>query len=95
MNKRVVAILFGGVSSEHEVSRMSATSVLKNIDREAFDPVMVGITKDGRWHRSSPVSGSSTRTTGPASSRRTGASTGWCSSGTRGPKRCAWTQSFR
>ena len=51
MNKRVVAILFGGVSSEHEVSRMSATSVLKNIDREAFDPVMVGITKDGRWLR--------------------------------------------
>ena len=51
MNKRVVAILFGGVSSEHEVSRMSATSVLKNIDREAFDPVLVGITKDGRWLR--------------------------------------------
>lgn len=47
--KQTIAVLFGGVSSEHEVSRMSVTSVLQNIDRERYLPVMVGITTDGRW----------------------------------------------
>ena len=49
MDKITVAVLFGGVSSEHEVSRMTVASLLQNIDREAFEPVPVGITKDGRW----------------------------------------------
>lgn len=44
-----VLVLFGGVSSEHEVSRMSACSILSNLDRERFTPITVGITKDGRW----------------------------------------------
>jgi D-alanine-D-alanine ligase len=44
-----VAVIFGGQSSEHEVSRVSAESVLRNIDREKFDVKMLGITKDGRW----------------------------------------------
>lgn len=44
-----VAVIFGGQSSEHEVSRVSAESVIKNIDRNKFDVKMVGITKDGRW----------------------------------------------
>lgn len=47
----VVCVLFGGVSSEHEVSLRSATSVLENIDRDRYEVVMVGITKDGRWLR--------------------------------------------
>lgn len=47
--KKTVAVVFGGVSSEHEVSRMSVTSVLSNIDCEKYEPVAVGITKDGRW----------------------------------------------
>ena len=48
-HKTVVAVLFGGVSSEHEVSRLSVTSVLGNMDRQRYDVVAVGITKDGRW----------------------------------------------
>lgn len=47
--KKRVAVIFGGQSSEHEVSRVSAESVLKNIDREKYDVEMIGITKDGRW----------------------------------------------
>lgn len=49
MNKTVVLILFGGVSNEHEVSLRSATSIIENIDRNKFEPVLMGITKDGRW----------------------------------------------
>ncbi len=49
MKKTRVAVLFGGASSEHEVSTVSAASVLRNIPQDSFDIVMVGITKDGRW----------------------------------------------
>ena len=49
MNKRAVAVLFGGNSSEHEISRLSAASVLSHIPRDRYEVVMVGITKDGRW----------------------------------------------
>ncbi len=44
-----LAVLFGGASSEHEVSRMSVTSILKNLDREKYDVIPVGITKQGEW----------------------------------------------
>jgi D-alanine-D-alanine ligase len=44
-----VGILFGGRSGEHEVSLLSAASILKAIDREKFDVVPIGITKEGRW----------------------------------------------
>ena len=47
--KITVAVIFGGVSSEHEVSRLSVTSVLQNLDREHYQVRMVGITKQGRW----------------------------------------------
>lgn len=49
--KKIACILFGGVSSEHEVSLRSAASVLEQIDTGRYDIVMVGITKDGRWLR--------------------------------------------
>jgi len=50
MAKRLrVGILFGGRSGEHEVSLLSAASVLKAIDRKKFDVVSIGITKEGRW----------------------------------------------
>jgi D-alanine-D-alanine ligase len=50
MAKRLrVGILFGGRSGEHEVSLLSAASVLKSIDREKFEVVPIGITKEGRW----------------------------------------------
>jgi D-alanine-D-alanine ligase len=44
-----VGILFGGRSGEHEVSLLSAASVLKAIDRRKFNVVPIGITKQGRW----------------------------------------------
>ena len=47
--KKCVAVIFGGQSSEHEVSRVSAQSVIENIDRNKYDVVMIGITRDGRW----------------------------------------------
>lgn len=47
--KKKVAILFGGQSTEHEVSRVSASSVLRNIDLSKFDAYPIGITKDGKW----------------------------------------------
>lgn len=50
MNKKIrVAVIFGGQSTEHEVSRVSAESVIKNINRDKFDVVMIGITKEGKW----------------------------------------------
>jgi len=44
-----VGILFGGRSGEHEVSLLSAASILKAIDRRKFDVLPIGITKDGHW----------------------------------------------
>ena len=50
MRKKLrVGILFGGRSGEHEVSLLSAASILKAIDRTKFDVVPIGITKEGRW----------------------------------------------
>ncbi len=50
MDKKTVAVVFGSVSSEYEVSLISAASVLRNIPRDRYDVVMLGITKDGRWY---------------------------------------------
>jgi len=49
MKKLRVGILFGGRSGEHEVSLLSAASVLNAIDKEKYMVVPIGITKDGRW----------------------------------------------
>jgi len=49
MKKLRVGILFGGRSGEHEVSLLSAASVLHAIDKEKYEVVPIGITKDGRW----------------------------------------------
>jgi D-alanine-D-alanine ligase len=50
MKKKLrVGILFGGRSGEHEVSLLSAASVLKAIDRTRYEVVPIGITKQGRW----------------------------------------------
>ncbi len=46
--KKKVLVLFGGVSSEHDVSLNSASSVMKNIPADKYDVVPMGITKDGR-----------------------------------------------
>ena len=49
MEKLRVGILFGGRSGEHEVSLLSAASVLNALDRQKYEVVPIGITKDGRW----------------------------------------------
>ena len=51
MSKKTVAVLFGGASSEYRVSLWSAASVLKNLDREKFDVIPIGITVSGDWYR--------------------------------------------
>ena len=49
MSKLKVAIICGGPSSEHEVSCVSGGGVLKGLDRKSFDPILIGITKAGKW----------------------------------------------
>lgn len=49
MAKLRVGVLFGGRSGEHEVSLLSAASVIEAMDKRKYDVVPVGITKDGRW----------------------------------------------
>ena len=46
---KTVAVLFGGQSSEHPVSLMSAASILRNMP-EGYETYLVGITRDGRWY---------------------------------------------
>ena len=49
MKKLNVCVLFGGVSSEHSVSEISAAAVLDNIDTEKYNVYPVGITNEGKW----------------------------------------------
>jgi D-alanine-D-alanine ligase len=50
MTKKIrVGILFGGRSGEHEISLLSAASVFNAIDKNKYEVVPIGITKDGRW----------------------------------------------
>ena len=49
MAKQKIAVLFGGASSEHEVSLVSAYHVLMNIPKEKYDVMCIGITKKGHW----------------------------------------------
>jgi D-alanine-D-alanine ligase len=46
-----IGILFGGRSGEHEISLLSAASILKAIDRKKYEVVPLGITKQGQWVR--------------------------------------------
>jgi len=48
-DKTRVAILYGGRSAEHDVSRLSAANVLKAIDRTRYEVVPIAITRDGKW----------------------------------------------
>lgn len=49
MSKLTVAIICGGPSSEHEVSCVSGGGVLKGLDKKLFQPILIGITKAGKW----------------------------------------------
>ena len=50
MSKRIrVAVIFGGRSSEHEISCISAGSILRAIDQTKYEVVPIGITREGKW----------------------------------------------
>jgi len=49
MSKKVIAIIFGGRSSEHEISCVSAGGVLAALDKNKYDPILIGITRSGNW----------------------------------------------
>ncbi|MGM0438916.1 MAG: D-alanine--D-alanine ligase family protein [Patescibacteria group bacterium] len=44
-----IAIIFGGKSAEHEVSIQSAKNVVKTLDKDKFNPILIGISKSGKW----------------------------------------------
>src|SRR5438128_259676 len=47
--KQRIGLIFGGRSGEHEVSLASATSVMANLDKDKYEVVPIGITKEGSW----------------------------------------------
>lgn len=49
MDKLNVCVIFGGNSTEHEISRLSAKNVINNLDKEKYNIYTLGITRDGRW----------------------------------------------
>ena len=50
MNSKLrVGVVFGGRSGEHEVSLMSASTIIETLDRDKYEVVPIGITKDGEW----------------------------------------------
>jgi len=55
MNKKKVAVLFGGQSSEHIVSCMSAANVAEQIDTLRYEIILIGITEDGHWLRADSI----------------------------------------
>ena len=50
MKKQKIAVIFGGMSSEHDVSIASGTSVIKNLNQEKYDVLPVYISKEGEWY---------------------------------------------
>jgi D-alanine-D-alanine ligase len=50
MRKLRVAVVFGGRSAEHEVSLQSARNVIESLDKNKYEPVLIGIDKEGRWY---------------------------------------------
>ncbi|EIC83766.1 D-alanine--D-alanine ligase [Serratia sp. M24T3] len=50
MSKLRVGIIFGGKSSEHEVSLQSARNIVDALDQQRFDVTLLGIDKQGEWH---------------------------------------------
>ncbi|MBQ7246679.1 MAG: D-alanine--D-alanine ligase [Lachnospiraceae bacterium] len=49
MEKKTLAIIFGGQSSEHEISCKSAYTIVEAVDTDKYEIMLIGITKDGRW----------------------------------------------
>ena len=53
--KQTIAVIFGGQSSEHEVSCMSVVNVASQIDREKYDVLLIGITQEGHWVKTDSI----------------------------------------
>lgn len=51
MRKKNIAVLFGGCSSEYDVSLQSAYAVVTHLSNEQYEPILIGITRDGAWYR--------------------------------------------
>jgi D-alanine---D-serine ligase len=51
MDRKNVVVIFGGCSSEYDVSLHSAYSVISNLDREKYNIITLGITREGQWYR--------------------------------------------
>lgn len=49
MSKKVVAVLFGGQSSEHEISKKSAFTIISNLSKDKYSVIPIYISKDGQW----------------------------------------------
>lgn len=50
-----MAILFGGRSTEHQISLLSAQNVFKSLNKDLFEPILIGIDKKGQWHHHEPA----------------------------------------
>ena len=50
MNKIKVGVIFGGQSTEHDVSIVSGSSVIKNLNKDKYDIYPIYISKDGKWY---------------------------------------------
>ena len=50
MNKLKIGVIFGGISSEHDVSKVSGSSVITNLDKERYDILPIYIDQDGDWY---------------------------------------------
>ncbi len=55
MNRKKIAVIFGGQSSEHIVSCMSAVNVIGQIDTEQYELLLIGITEEGHWLKANSV----------------------------------------
>ncbi len=55
MTKKKLAVLFGGQSSEHIVSCMSAANVIEQIDTDKYDLLLIGITEEGNWLKADSI----------------------------------------
>ena len=50
MHRKKIAVIFGGNSTEYEVSLQSVFAVLENINKNDFEIIPIGITRDGEWY---------------------------------------------
>ncbi|MBI2040252.1 D-alanine--D-alanine ligase [Candidatus Microgenomates bacterium] len=55
MKKIMVAIIFGGRSAEHEVSIQSAKNIFNSLDKDKYEPILIGIDKTGKWVLNQPA----------------------------------------